>query len=260
MKAFFLSAKIFYKNRALTILLFLFWGLLHFNFIKAVQGLSSYNQPAFVFLSATLESSIFCVAFFMLLSYELFSKLKTSGLEECLTATRHGRFKLFCNQFLFIGVLNLAVVVTAMVYNLVYLKALKRQWSYILHAFCSINFYLFLVPLVGVVIGYCISLVFKRLPGYFLMVAFILLSSRLTGMITFTISDATGHEVNIAPFFDLFELYAPNLDYAPLYGFGISLLPYKFTAVFFWLFAAAAIALFKNSNTRPSNPPKQAVI
>ena len=244
---FSLSSKVFYKNIFLTLAYCLFFVFINLRFIRIFGGVLSYNQTAFVFLSETLNMSLFSTVFFLFLSYEFFAKAKMTNLEECISATRWGRLKLMANQFIFIAILIIVIAVTTVIYNLVYPNTDIHNSEYILHMLGSVFFYLFIVPLSGAFIGICASLTLKRLAAYLWMIAFVLLSSPLAGMIAFTISDATMFTVNITPFFDIFNLYPPNYDFAPIYNFGISLLPYKFEAVFFWIFAAVSVVLLKIS-------------
>lgn len=245
MKTFSISSKVFYKSSFLLTAYCLFLAAININFIRIYIGLSSYNQPPFVFLSESLMLSIFCSVFFMFLSYEIFFKIKSTNLDECLVATKNGNIKLVSGQSILMVLLILAVTVTVFIYNFIYSFKADFMWEYFLHMVCSISSYLFIVPLLGAFIGICAALAFKRVKAYLLMVLFVLLSSPLASIVSFGVSEATGYKVNITPIFDIFNIYPPNLDYSPIYGFGISLLPYKFEAMFFWIFAAVAVVLLK---------------
>ncbi len=247
MKTFSLSAKLFYKSNFLLISYVLFLVGIILNFIRVFQSLSSYNQTAFDFLSETVGMSIFCTAFFMFFSYEFFSKTKSSNIEECLTSVKGGRFKLLLGQIAVVALLILAVTVCSVLCNLVYPHTDIRNGDYVLHMLYSIFVYLFAVPFTGSLMGIGLSFTFKRLPGYLIMVVFLLLSSPLSGMISHLVSSSTLSKVDIAPCFDIFNIYPLNLDFASLYSFGISLLPYKLATIFFWLLAAVALVLWKLS-------------
>lgn len=258
MKTFSISSKVFYKNSFLLTAYCLFLAIININFIRIYIGLSSYNQPPFVFLSESLMMSIFCSVFFMFLSYEVFFKIKSSNLDECLVATKNGNIKLvFCQSILMV-LLILAVTVTVFIYNFIYSFKADFMWEYFLHMVYSIFSYLFIVPLLGAFIGICAALAFKRVKAYLLMVLFVLLSSPLASVVAFGVSEATGYKVNITPIFDIFNIYPPNLDYSPIYGFGISLLPCKFEAMFFWIFAAVAVVLLKI--TKKNNFPAKIIV
>lgn len=245
MKTFSLSSKIFYKNTVFLIIYIFFISLTNANFIRIFQGVFTYNQPAFVFLSETLMTSIFCTIFFLFLSYEFFIKTKSSHMDECIAVTPRGQIKLLLSEMFLIIILILTITVTTVIYNFIYPNTELHNSKYILHMLCSIFVYLFLVPLTGACIGACASLVFKRLSAYLFMITFVLLGSPLMSTIAYAVSEATMTKVNITPLFDLFNIFPLNLDYSPIYNFGISLLPYKLEAIFFWLFAAVCLTLFK---------------
>ncbi len=238
MRSFSLSAKLFTKSPPLLVIYGVFVAFLHAWLIRTLCGVSSYRLPAFDFLSETLRMSLLCTAFFLFFAYELFRKAQAVGLAECLAATKRGRGRLFGCQCLLLALLVAAVAVTGLFYNLIYPEVDLRDGAYLAHAACCIFFYLFLVPLTGGLLGACAALFCKRLSGYLWMTAFLLLSSPLAGLLSYTVADATRYQVDPAPLFDIFNLYPPNLDFAPVYAFGISLLPDRWEAVLFWLFVA----------------------
>lgn len=245
MKTFFASIKIFYKSIFLVAAYCLLLSYIFCDFTRIFRGLLSYNQPSFVFLSDTLNMSIFCTVFFMFFSYILFGKIKKSNLTEVLTATKNGYLKLSLIFFTLISILIFIVFLVASIYNFVYPNVDLKDYAYLLHMISSIFVYLFIVPLTGALIGACSTFLFKPLSAYLVMVLFVLLSSPLASIIAFTISETTHYKVNISPIFDIFTIYPLNNDYSPIYGFGISLLPYKLEAILFWLFAATAVILIK---------------
>ena len=252
LKTFLTSFKLFFRNTFFVVIYCLFFVYLNHEFYTALTNMPAYRQTAFSYLSTTLEMSIFCAVLFMLLGYELVVKTKTAQMEECLAATKNGRFKLLLNQLLLIVLLIFVITLTAVIYNFVYPNIDMHNTAYICHMLTAIFVYLFAVPLTTALIGVCLALVFKRLKAYLIMVAFLLLSSPLPGLIAFTIADATRYQINITPFFDIFYLYPVNTEYAPIHAFGISLLPYKIEAILFWAFVAAAVILIKLSkNSKP---------
>ncbi len=247
MKTFFSSIKLFYKNIFLVASYFLLLGYIFYDFNRIFKGVLTYKQPAFVFLSDILYISIFCTVFFLFFSYILFSKIKKSNLEEVFTATKNGYVKLALSFFSLICILIFIVFLIAFIYNIVYPNVDLNDYDYLFHITGSIFVYLFIVPLTGALIGACFAFLFKPLSAYLVMVLFVFLSSPLASMIAFTVSEATGYKVNISPVFDIFNLYPLNIDYSPIYGFGISLLPYKIEAILFWLFGVKAVILIKLS-------------
>lgn len=247
MKTFLLSSKLFYKNIFLVLAYCLFLGFVNYNFYQAFKGVLVYDQPSFLFLSETMGLSMFCSIFFMFFSYEFFIKLRAARLEECLKATGSGRIRLFLSQFIVIVILIIVIAVTTVAYNFAYPLIDLQNSEYIMHMLKSIFIYMFIVPLVAALLGACISMAFKRLKAYLLLILFSLLSSPIAAGIAFTVTDATNYTVDIFPFFDIFNIYPSNLEWSPNYMFGLTLLPYIIELLLFWIFAFIAVIIFKMS-------------
>ncbi len=110
--------------------------------------------------------------------------------------------------------------------------------------------YMFLVPLTGALLGMAAALSLKPLFAYSIMVLFALFSSPLGGMLAFLVSEATREAVDIFFLFDFFNIFPLDLDWTPLYAFGISLLPYKIAVILFWMLVSLAVVVLKV--TKPS--------
>ena len=200
-------------------------------------------------LRNSLIVSILFFIYFMFISYEYLYKLKFYNLDECLATTKKGRQILILNQLFIIIALDIFLVIFVLIYNLyAYFNLSVNSTNYLIHLISNIAFEMFCIPILGILIGICAALVFKRLHAYLFMTFFALLTSPIFEGIAFTIFQTTGK--NIYPIFEFFNFYSPSLNWVDNYSFGFSLLPYRLELLFMWMGIFASILLYKMSQNR----------
>lgn len=245
-----LTAKLFVKDTFLALSFLAFFIYINYREIKSSVALNV--NDALPYLEICLKLSIFCMVYFMFVSYEFFYKLKSSNLQECVDATDNGSKMLYGNQFIVMLGLNLIITLTFMIYNTVTYFILDiNHTEYLIHIILNIFVNIFLISLVGIVLGMCVALVFKRLKAYLLLTLFALLTSSIFESIAFTVFNTTGH--NIYSVFEFFNLYSPALNWTPNSNFGFSLLPYRVELLLFWIFAFLTIVLLKLSRNNKTS-------
>lgn len=219
-----------------------------FVLFKTVNG-----QPL-DYLSATLGLSVFAFVFFMFLSYEYLFKLRAQTVKEVLEATENGRGKFYSLSLLILTGLLAVYCAVLFVFNAgEYLSLDIGKGGYFLHLALNIFLNLFLVPLVGILLGAAISFVPRRVTAYVLMILSVFLSTPMLSAVTDAVYEGTGKSFALGSGF--FNIFPPSLGYAQIYPFGFNLLSYRWAIVFFWLFAFSSVLLFclsaKGEKKRP---------
>ena len=244
-----LAAKLLYKNIFLTITFLAFFIYINAMNIIQITYLTAdeiNNGEAMLFLEGSLRLSIICMVFFMFVSYEYFYKLKASHLDECMNVTKSGSHTLYGNQFL---IMLGFVTITALVfiaYNVgVYFYMNVNKMEYIIHILLNILVNIFIISVLGIIVGMCAALTFKRLTTYLLLTLIALLTSGIFENVIFTIFVTLGYDLSFVS--DFFSLYTPSLDWTPNFSFGFSLLPYRIELLLTWIFAFSVIVFLKLS-------------
>lgn len=84
--------------------------------------------------------------------------------------------------------------------------------------------------------GYVGIAAFHRINGCLGLVLFTLLGSPLSNYLgEMFYSFSRDVSINIFPFLRLFDVFPPSLNYAPIFAFGQSVLPYRWLTVLFGL-------------------------
>lgn len=242
-----LTAKLFFKDIFLSLSFLAFFVYINYNEIRYITALNANNANGVLsYLEICLRLSIFCMVYFMFVSYEFFYKLKGANLQECINATNNGFRTLYGNQFLIMLGLDFIITLTFIIYNFVtYFSSGINHTEYLIHIILNIFVNIFLVSFAGIILGMCVALIFKRLKAYLLLTLFALLTSSIFESIAFTIFNTTGN--NIYPIFEFFNLYPPALNWTPNSNFGFSLLPYRIELLLLWIFAFLSIVFLKLS-------------
>ena len=241
MRSFKTVVKLFCEDKFLALISLIFFAFINFG---EVFGLYSSDNAPLSFLEISMRLSVFCMIFFSLISYEFFYKAKLCNLEECLKSSGKGFQTLYGNQFLFMIILNVIVTITLTIYNVCYYFYLGiNHTEYLIHIFENMFIDIFLVSMVGIAIGLCAALMFKRLKAYLLLTLFIILTSPIFEGIAFALANTA--KVNSYPITEFFSLYPPSLSADYIAQFGYSVLPYRIELLLFWIFAFLSIALIR---------------
>lgn len=249
-----ISLKLYFKNKILLILT-----------IAAAAGYTGYLVYQGIFwrrvvtpdlggyytfpIEHVLEVSWLILVFFLFVSYEYFSQIPRRYMEEALDATRKTSLSAFGYQIAVMELLSVAVTLVSavFVYACMAVAGMERA-QYLLLLFVALLLNVFLMSNVGIFIGLALATNKKRLSAYVLMLVFSLLSCPLGEMgnaIVGTFVNYTG--INIYRITPLFWLYDPIVfGHVAEETFGkLSVLPYRFCAMFFWVFLSSAIFLLR---------------
>lgn len=104
----------------------------------------------------------------------------------------------------------------------------------------------FFLPCCAAAMGMSASLLFHRINGCLGLVLFTLLGSPLSNYLgEMFYSFSRDVSINIFPFLRLFDVFPPSLNYAPIFAFGQSVLPYRWLTVLFWFMLSLFVISLK---------------
>lgn len=236
--------KIFTKNKPLLIsTTVLFLALNLFMTIRLINlSNSNFRTSELTSLDPALMLVPFIFAVIATLSYEFFSKIKLSNLDEILSSVKNGKIKFVSAEFSFMFLLSMIFTLTSIIYTCVsiYLFYSKPDLQFVLHILENFFLNYVLLSILAISFGCALSLLTKRLVAYFMLIFFIIMTqSFLVDSIAISLLSESG--INIFGFVDLFDIFIPSITWTPNSYFGYSLLNYRYVTVLFWIFAAMLV-------------------
>lgn len=236
--------KIFTKNKPLLIsTTVLFLALNLFMTIRLINlSNSNFITSELTSLDPALMLVPFIFAVIATLSYEFFSRIKLSNLDETLSSVKNGKIKFVSAEFSFMFLLSMIYTLTSIIYTFVsiYLFYSKPDLQFVLHILENFFLNYVLLSILAISFGCALSLLTKRLVAYFMLIFFIIMTqSFLVDSIAISLLSESG--INIFGFVDLFDIFIPSITWTPNSYFGYSLLNYRYVIVLFWIFAAMLV-------------------
>jgi len=178
LKAFSLYLKLFAKNK------FLFWTfivfLLFINLAHLDGVLFRQNSNGLFLISSMAIISILNFVIFLFLSYEYFYSSTKANLLETVQTINLGRVKLFLLQFGVMLLLNLAISLNFIIYNLIFYFSHNFNSLFFLRQILLhnvINY--FIMQLIASLLGWVLAIYIKRIPAYMISIIIILLGSTI---------------------------------------------------------------------------------
>ena len=173
-------------------------------------------------------------AFFALLSYEVFSDLRLSGLWECVRATT-GLGRVYAAQTAVLLLLAAAAAVWFALFPSA--SAFYGGMPLTAELFCHILLAafrdVFLTGVLGIALGLLASLWLRRITGYLVIALFILLTGPFGASLLQLPFYGTGEDVSFL--YTLFLLGPQGLNWRMNYHYGCPLQPYRFAQIALWL-------------------------
>lgn len=236
------TKKLFVKSKIyIPILLLLFISIIYKTIHLSQVVINKADVTEILGTTAVLlEFSLFYFIVFAFISYEFGCLCKRSNIEECLKSTKQGYSKFIFSQAVIIFICIAIFFVVQLLSNLVFC-ILYDEWhfQYLMQTFFNCFLSFLLIPLLGELFGLVLSQSVNRLNSYLLLAFVSLLSSSIVNDIAITLNETA--QINIFSFINLFNPYPPSLDWTPVFSFGHSILPYRWTIVLFWLFLLTAL-------------------
>lgn len=238
MKEFLIYVRLFLKNKLLMITSVLFcMAVILLQIIEVM------------FISNTLDSfgeilglSVWFLIFFLFISYEYFYKTRASGFDECAKTTEK-YYSIYIKQFIVLMLLNTVIFFIQSLFSVIaYFKNSIGHPEALVHMILNYFVNIFLLGLLGILMGLFAALLLKRLTAYLFLTLFTLMTSQYG--YSFALSLMSSKRINVFPIYEFFNLYSPAMNWRPNYHFGFSLLPYRIELFAVWICLFAAIILF----------------
>ena len=211
------------------------------------KAIDFYTPDIIHYESNLLQFSVYAFAIFAFLGFEYCVKCKKSNMDECLKAMKNGFFKWSTAELkcMLIPISAFAGVALC-IHLIVFFTGETAFFSYLPRLLADLLLNYFLLPLTGAVFGLFFANFTNRLIAYLLLVLITLLGSPLiTGLDAF-LYETIGWDLSF--FFKLFDFYPADLNFVPVYDFGISLLPHRWGILLFWILFLFCIIYFKTSS------------
>ncbi len=236
MKNYLLFFKQFFRNKLLLISSILFFALAIGKILYGIFFCYQMRSEPLDYLLQTISLSIFSYVFFLFISNEFLYKIKQSHSEELIKVTKKGFYSYYIYSFLILLTLVFIYTTILLIINIsIYFTLAINHFEYLWHIIANVLVNISLISLIGILLGGALSLFKQRIFSYVFMVIAVFISSPVFELLAETIYSATGQ--NIYLIYDLFNIFPPLLEWAPLQPFGYSLLPYRINQLIFWLFA-----------------------
>mgnify|MGYP000375174327 FL=1 len=236
-KLIFQVRTIFLRSKEMIVVLSLFMFSIVAAMIWLMAGNVSalYDDAALGALDVPLKFSLASFVVFSFLSFEMSYKLRRYKLDECMDTVTHAKRKIFLAQGIVFAVVIFAFFI---VFNIWWLISFIKYrnfncWhgKFIIQTVLNMLLSHFFLPCCAAAMGMSASLLFHRINGCLGLVLFTLLGSPLSNYLgEMFYSFSRDVSINIFPFLRLFDVFPPSLNYAPIFAFGQSVLPYR------WLF------------------------
>lgn len=260
MKKLYLEAKAFFGNKGFLLITVAFFGIIFGKLFKTtskmLQILFEEGDDVFMIVfSDSQKISYFLFVFFIFISYELFYLSHKSNLNETLKTTKKGIRNTYFYQYLIIFIITAIITVCIFalnIYSAAHFKVLTTELLIHIILNCLLN--ITLVITLASSFGFLLSLFSKKVFAYISIVFIAFFSSEIFKDIVSTLLEGFG--LDLYHLTDLFVIFPPNMKSVPIYAFGLSVLPYRWNAVLFWLFLCLGFINLKLIRNRKKNISK----
>lgn len=240
MKNCLLFFKYFFRNKLLLISSILFFTLTVGKTLYSVFSCYQMGSEPLDYLLQTISLSIFSYVFFLFISNEFLYKIKQNQSEELIKVTKNGVNSYYICSFGVLLTLVCIYTIILLIINIsIYFSLAINHWEYLWHVIANILMNISLISIIGILLGGILSLFKRRILSYVFMVLAVFISSPVFELLAEIVYSATGK--SIYSIYDLFNIFPPLLQWAPLQSFGYSLLPYRTSQLTFWIFACFLI-------------------
>ena len=260
MKKLYLETKAFFGNKGFLLITVAFFGIIFGKLFKTTSKMLQlpFEENADIFqiiFSDSQKISYYLFVFFIFISYELFHLSHKSNLNETLKTTKKGIRNTYFYQCLIIFIITSFITISIFALNLYsasHFEILTTELIIHLVLNCLLN--ITLVVTLASSFGFLLSLFSKKVFAYISIVFIAFFSSEIFKDIVSTLREGFG--LDLYHLTDLFVIFPPNMNSMPIYAFGLSVLPYRWNAVLFWLFMCLGFISLKLIRNRKNNISK----
>ncbi|NYB75551.1 ABC transporter permease [Sedimentibacter hydroxybenzoicus DSM 7310] len=242
------NLKLFFKTKYL-----LFSFLLFIAIINIFLAAEFYNylihEDILYYLGESQRLGIVYFVFFVFISYEYCVKNKNDNLLESISVTSNGKFFFYISKLITLVIIILIMTLNIMIYNYaVYFLKEINLWSFVKHIFLNNLLNIFLVSLTGICIGTMAALKLKRFKAYFLIILLTILISPIIEFVPYILF--MGFGINIYPLMNILDILPPNLNWVSESLYGLSIEPYRWNLIIFWICLLSSAILLNVSSKK----------
>lgn len=197
---------------------------------------------------------VYIFIFFMFFSFEYIQLSKNSGVAECARATTGGSFKLYKQQYaVLIAFSFIEFLISLAFFICAYFRWNINYSEYLIYAikFSFIN--VFLVSALASSVGVLISILLRRVTGYFVMLLVSVFEIIVFRFNLTSLAANSGMKGNTY-LWELINIFNSDTDHPLISQFGYSVQPYKLCTILFWIalcvFALVLVDVIKTGNMK----------
>ncbi len=216
-------------------------------------------------LSHTGDLLLLCpqiLVLYLILSYEFFSERYRTGLEESArtTAMGFGGKPAIAQAAAMVSVLLLNYLVltgfdlalTAASFQANGMKGWDQLGMAVQYICQCLFVNVFLIGLIGVLLGMVLSKIEKRAIGYAAIMVTVLITSYLLTEIATMVMVLSDYAVNLFNLLDMFNIMTPGLKFMPNSALGFPMMPYRVCLILFWNLILLLILMVRDSQKKLS--------
>jgi len=242
------NLKLFFRTKYLLFSFLLFTAAVNAFLAKEFYNLLIHNDVLY-YLGESQMLSIVYFVFFVFISYEYIAKSKNVNLSESISVINNGKFIFYISKLAALAIIMLIMTLNILIYNYAayFFEGIKLL-PFALHIFLNNILNIFLVSLAGACIGTVAALYLSKFQAYLLIIILTVLISPISEFMPYVLF--MGYGINIYPLMDVLNILPPNLNWVSEALYGLSIEPYRWNLVIFWISLLSSSILFKISNKK----------
>lgn len=191
-------------------------------------------KEVMLYLNISQQLGIICFIVFSFISYEFLKKTDHISLYETLSVIHNGRYKLYLSQLIVLLFFATIFFLNILVYNLAWYFMKDIAYTpYLIHIIVNNVLNILLPVVVAILLGSIFALKFKRISAYAIMIFIIFCISPIFENVSFPLYQLW--QINIYPYWDVFRILAPNLNWIIDKIYGIAIESSRWDLIIFWI-------------------------
>lgn len=195
---------------------------------------------------------------YLALSYEFFSEQYRVSLDESMQTTERGYTNkpavmqaavmvtiLFLHYIILTG---FVLVLTNLSFQALQITDVDHMTTVYIIKCLFIN--VFLIGLIGILLGMILSKIKKRIIGYAVIMAVVLITSYLLTEIATLVMILSDYTINLFHLLDLFNIMTPGLNFVINNALGFPMMTYRVCLIIFWILLLLLILFLRDGRKK----------
>lgn len=195
---------------------------------------------------------------YLIISYEFISMQYRENIEECCSITLKGYGRK-------IEISQIKVMISVLLFNYITLSFFALFLTYKAfnvngitdidylagkHIIWCLFVNIFLIGLIGILLGALISRIKKRMWGYVIIMIVVLITSYLLTEISTMIMVLSDYSINLFSYLDILNIITPGLNFKTNDALGFPIMTYRVFLIIFWNAFLFLVILVRNSQKK----------